>query len=265
MDGRIKTLHPKIHGGILCRRDNPADMAAIAEQSIVPFELVVVNLYPFQQTVAKPNVTIEEAIENIDIGGPTLVRAAAKNHAFVTIACQPSQYGRILEQLESTGTTTSELRRELAGAAFAHTMHYDAAIAAYFISLASSTVRSTEYSVPSAEYPENIDMSLRLVGTLRYGENPHQTAALYTSPARRCSLTANARCRGLEAQQPVWSRLSRNAWRSDTSRMGRRSIERFRFGARFQRAGRCRGCEFSGRARSIRGSHRRTGFHTRGI
>ena len=92
MDGRIKTLHPKIHGGILCRRDRPDDMAAIAEQGIVPFELVVVNLYPFQETVARPDVTAREAIEKIDIGGPTLIRAAAKNHEFVTIACEPQQY-----------------------------------------------------------------------------------------------------------------------------------------------------------------------------
>ena len=94
MDGRIKTLHPKIHGGILARRDRPDDMSALAEQGIVPFELVVVNLYPFQETVAREGVTIEEAIEQIDIGGPTLIRAAAKNHAFVTIACDPTQYER---------------------------------------------------------------------------------------------------------------------------------------------------------------------------
>src|SRR4051812_41748823 len=118
MDGRIKTLHPKIHGGILCRRDRPDDMAAIAEQGIVPFELVVVNLYPFAATVARPNVTDAEAIENIDIGGPTLIRGAAKNYAFVTIACEPSQYSQILEQLHATGATTLELRRTLAAAAF---------------------------------------------------------------------------------------------------------------------------------------------------
>src|SRR5262245_30828987 len=115
MDGRIKTLHPKIHGGILARRDCPDDMSALAEQGIVPFGVVVVNLYPFAETVAREGVTIEEAIENIDIGGPTLIRAAAKNHAFVTIACQPAQYGRILEAIESGGATTPEHRRELAG------------------------------------------------------------------------------------------------------------------------------------------------------
>src|SRR5688500_1929083 len=113
MDGRIKTLHPKIHGGILCRRDRSDDMAAATEQDIVPFELVVVNLYPFQQTIARGGVSIESAIEQIDIGGPTLVRAAAKNHQFVTIACEPSQYAKILDEIRETGATTPELRREL--------------------------------------------------------------------------------------------------------------------------------------------------------
>jgi phosphoribosylaminoimidazolecarboxamide formyltransferase / IMP cyclohydrolase len=182
MDGRIKTLHPKIHGGILCRRDNPSDMASLAEQDIVPFELVVVNLYPFQQTIAKPNVTVDEAIENIDIGGPTLVRAAAKNHAFVTIACESSQYGRILEEIHSSGATTSALRHELAGAAFAHTANYDDAIANYFANLAESPVPGTPYSAPAAEHPQQIITSLRRVDRLRYGENPHQIAALYVEP-----------------------------------------------------------------------------------
>ncbi|MEM6799098.1 MAG: bifunctional phosphoribosylaminoimidazolecarboxamide formyltransferase/IMP cyclohydrolase, partial [Planctomycetota bacterium] len=135
MDGRLKTLHPLVHGGILCRHDNDADMASAAAHGIVPFELVVVNLYPFRETIAKPGVTIAEAIEKIDIGGPTLVRAAAKNHAFVTIACDPSQYGMVLEQIQEEGATTPELRGQLAGAAFAHTAEYDAAIAGYFAGL----------------------------------------------------------------------------------------------------------------------------------
>ena len=137
MDGRIKTLHPKIHGGILCRRDRPEDMAAAAEQGIVPFELVVVNLYPFAATIARGNVSVEEAIEQIDIGGPTLIRAAAKNHAFVTVAVEPAQYERILEQIKRTGATTPELRRELAGAAFAHTAEYDRVVDGYFAGLAA--------------------------------------------------------------------------------------------------------------------------------
>jgi len=181
MDGRIKTLHPKIHGGILCRRNNPADMAAIAGQGIVPFELVVVNLYPFRETVAKPGVTVDEAIENIDIGGPTLIRAAAKNHAFVTIACSPDQYGAILQQVRSGGVTSPELRRELAGAAFAHTASYDTAIAYYFAELHGGGQPSGLQAPAGDEFPETVQVSLRRSATLRYGENPHQTAAVYAA------------------------------------------------------------------------------------
>lgn len=176
MDGRIKTLHPRIHGGILCRRDRPDDLAAAAEQGIVPFELVVVNLYPFEQTVAREGVTIQEAIEQIDIGGPTLVRAAAKNHAFVTIACRPSQYEPILEQIRAAGATTPEFRRELAGDAYAHTAAYDAAIAAYFEKVLAKK------QAEGGEFPERLSLLLRREASLRYGENPHQSAALYSLP-----------------------------------------------------------------------------------
>jgi phosphoribosylaminoimidazolecarboxamide formyltransferase/IMP cyclohydrolase len=194
MDGRIKTLHPKIHGGILARRDNPADMLAIAEQDILPFDLVVVNLYPFRETIARPEVSDEEAIENIDIGGPTLIRAAAKNHAFVTIACEPSQYGRILGQLRASGSTKFELRRELAGAAFSHTADYDAAIAAYFAGRFSAGE-----SGDSGQFPAQLVKTLRLKETLRYGENPHQTAALYKSDdASRHALTRAEQLHGKE-------------------------------------------------------------------
>ena len=183
MDGRIKTLHPKIHGGILCRRDRSDDMAAAAEQGIVPFELVVVNLYPFQQTIARGDVTIEEAIEQIDIGGPTLVRAAAKNHQFVTIACEPSQYATILDQIRETGTTTPELRRELAGAAFLHTSTYDTAIAVYFANLRAKT-QAQEFSqlADHSAFPDHLTHAWQLRESLRYGENPHQSAALYATP-----------------------------------------------------------------------------------
>lgn len=182
MDGRIKTLHPKIHGGILCRRNNPDDMSAIAAHGIVPFELVVVNLYPFQQTVSRANVSIEEAIENIDIGGPTLIRAAAKNHAFVTVACDPQQYPTILEQVRSTGSTTSELRQTLAGAAFSHTAAYDRAIAIYFAQWEGRISDGDGGARPDMpEYPESLQLSLRRAAALRYGENPHQTAAVYAS------------------------------------------------------------------------------------
>jgi len=183
MDGRLKTLHPKIHGGILCRRDRPDDMAAIAAQGIVPFELVVVNLYPFRETIAREGVSVEEAIEQIDIGGPTLVRAAAKNHAFVTIACKPSQYERILEQVHASGVTTPELRRELAGEAFLHTSAYDTAIAIYFRNLRA---KAEAQAFTTAGYPEDLPdrftVSMMLKQTLRYGENPHQMAAIYRAP-----------------------------------------------------------------------------------
>jgi phosphoribosylaminoimidazolecarboxamide formyltransferase/IMP cyclohydrolase len=185
MDGRIKTLHPKIHGGILCRRDRPDDMSAIAEQGIVPFELVVVNLYPFEQTIARDGVAVDDAIEQIDIGGPTLIRAAAKNHAFVTIACKPSQYERILEQIRASGTTTMELRRELAGAAFMHTSAYDTAIAAYFRKLSREAVggpRGKDDATGEVVFPASLGVSLQRETSLRYGENPHQIAVLYASP-----------------------------------------------------------------------------------
>lgn len=176
MDGRLKTLHPKIHGGILARRDRADDMASLAEQGIVPFELVVVNLYPFEATIAREGVSIDEAIEQIDIGGPTLVRGAAKNHAFVTIACEPAQYGAILEEFRASGTTTHALRRELAGAAYAHTGKYDTTIGAYFARLRAGQGAAGE------EFPEQINLTLHREASLRYGENPHQAAALYAFP-----------------------------------------------------------------------------------
>lgn len=176
MGGRIKTLHPKIHGGILCRHDHPEDMAAAAEQGIVPFELVVVNLYPFEQTIARQGVTVEEAIEQIDIGGPTLLRAAAKNHVFVTIACQPDQYDQILTQIRAHGATTLDLRRRLAEEAFGHTAAYDKTIAAYFVKLRA------EPQAEGEEFPEQFTVTLRRQAALRYGENPHQEAALYAQP-----------------------------------------------------------------------------------
>jgi len=171
MDGRLKTLHPKVHGGILCRHDNPEDMQAMAEHGILTFELVVVNLYPFETTVARKGVTAEEAIEQIDIGGPTMVRAAAKNHAFTTVATSTVQYSEILEQIVAHGCTTMELRRRLAGEAFAHTANYDRAIANFFAG-----------EVDEGVFPSVIRMNLTRKGVLRYGENPHQQAAVYVQP-----------------------------------------------------------------------------------
>src|SRR5262249_49809253 len=131
MDGRIKTLHPKVHGGNLCRHDRPDDLASMRQHGGGPFELVVVNLYPFEATLARPGVTDEEAIENIDIGGPTLIRGAAKNHAFTVVATSPNQYGAILEQLEEHSGTTLEFRRRLAAEAYEQIAQYDRAIADY--------------------------------------------------------------------------------------------------------------------------------------
>ncbi|MFZ1934156.1 MAG: bifunctional phosphoribosylaminoimidazolecarboxamide formyltransferase/IMP cyclohydrolase [Thermoguttaceae bacterium] len=173
MDGRLKTLHPKVHGGILCRHDNPQDMQTLAEHGILTFELVVVNLYPFEATVARKGVTKEEAIEQIDIGGPTLVRAAAKNHAFTTIATNAAQYSEILDQVAANGCTTIELRRRLAGEAFAQTARYDRAIADFF-----AKARAGEGA--GEEFPGTVTIGLKYKMGLRYGENPHQQAALYS-------------------------------------------------------------------------------------
>ena len=143
MEGRVKTLHPKIFGGILCRRDHAEDMASVEEHEIATFELVVVNLYPFAATIAKPGVSSEEAIENIDIGGPSLVRAAAKNHAFVAIVTSPRQYGEVLAEISKDKATSFSLRQKLAGAAYAHTAEYDTAIAAWFASRGRESFAST--------------------------------------------------------------------------------------------------------------------------
>ncbi len=188
MDGRLKTLHPKVFGGILGRRDRDDDMASLAEHEIVPFELVVVNLYPFAETIRRPGVTKEEAIEQIDIGGPSLVRAAAKNHVFVTIATSPGQYEAILDELRQNGATTPLLRERLAGEAFTHTAAYDQTIAAYFASL-----RSGE------SLPPVLHLTLQRKEVLRYGENPHQAAALYAEPAAGGANLVTARqCNGKE-------------------------------------------------------------------
>jgi phosphoribosylaminoimidazolecarboxamide formyltransferase / IMP cyclohydrolase len=169
MDGRLKTLHPKVHGGILCRHDNPEDVKSLAEHAILTFELVVVNLYPFEATIAKKGVTFEEAIEQIDIGGPTLVRAAAKNHAFTTVATDSTQYPEILDQIAAHGCTSAEFRRRLAAEAFAHTAGYDRLIADYFAG-----------EMAEGPFPATIRMNLKLKSVLRYGENPHQQAAVYS-------------------------------------------------------------------------------------
>ena len=168
LDGRVKTLHPAIHGGLLFRRDNPAHEKQAAEHSIAPIDLVVVNLYPFEQTVAREGVSREEAVENIDIGGPSMLRSAAKNHAAVTVVCDPADYAEVLREMaENDGATTLELRERLAVKVFDLTARYDRAIA--------------DYLQPSRLTRAPFTCSQPLVARLRYGENPHQEAELYGS------------------------------------------------------------------------------------
>lgn len=170
LDGRVKTLHPMIHGGILARRV-PEHLVQLEEQGISPIDLVVVNLYPFEATVTKSEVTLPEAIENIDIGGPTMVRAAAKNHEFVAVVVNPARYAEVLEQLKLNGQTSLELRRRLALEAFQHTAYYDSLVSRYL---------SGAFGVLGAQ--EELTLAGKKLQDLRYGENPHQAAAFYRDP-----------------------------------------------------------------------------------
>nr|WP_238537603.1 bifunctional phosphoribosylaminoimidazolecarboxamide formyltransferase/IMP cyclohydrolase [Zavarzinella formosa] len=182
LDGRVKTLHPKIHGGLLARRDLPEHMAKIAEHDIHAIDLVVCNLYPFEQTVAKPGVHDEEVIENIDIGGPSMLRSAAKNFAAVAVLTSPSQYAEVIEELQkSGGTLTLETRRRLAKEVFERTSAYDAAIANYF-------GKTSE----EKELPARFSVTLARKSPLRYGENPHQPAAFYAEQPPRPDTVAGA-------------------------------------------------------------------------
>ncbi|MEQ1826125.1 MAG: bifunctional phosphoribosylaminoimidazolecarboxamide formyltransferase/IMP cyclohydrolase [Pirellula sp.] len=184
MAGRVKTLHPKIFGGILARRDVSEDRTALESHQILEFDLVVVNLYPFESTIRNPEVRLPEAIEQIDIGGPSLIRAAAKNHAFVTVATNPSQYPLIATEIRVHGGTSDATRLRLAAECFGETARYDANIASYLLksvvadSMHSGSVDATQLM------PCNISMPLQLKCGLRYGENPHQAAALYRLPGR---------------------------------------------------------------------------------
>ena len=170
LDGRVKTLHPKVHGGLLYIRGNTTHEAAAKAHSITPIDLVVVNLYPFEQTVAKPGVSLHDAIENIDIGGPSMLRSAAKNHDSVTVVVDPLDYSEIAKQITESGNTTLELRRQLAAKVYARTAAYDAAIAAHL---------QKEFSAGQPVLPQVLTVSAPMVQPLRYGENPHQSAALY--------------------------------------------------------------------------------------
>jgi len=170
LDGRVKTLHPKVHGGLLYIRGNTAHEGAAKAHGITPIDLVVVNLYPFEQTVARPGVSLHDAIENIDIGGPSMLRSAAKNHDSVTVVVDPLDYSEIARQITETGNTTLELRRQLAAKVYARTAAYDAAIAAHL---------QKEFSAGQLVLPQVLTISAPLAQPLRYGENPHQFAALY--------------------------------------------------------------------------------------
>ncbi len=177
LDGRVKTLVPQIHGGLLGRRDSAAHLAQMAEHGIAPIDLLVVNLYPFEATVAR-GAAAEDCVENIDIGGPALIRAAAKNHDFVTVVIEPAQYQEVLAELAAAGGTSLGLRRRFAGAAYARTAAYDSAIAAWFAAEGQDI------------FPSRLSLSGSLRQTLRYGENPHQQAAFYATTARPGVATA---------------------------------------------------------------------------
>lgn len=184
MDGRVKTLHPKIHGGLLGRPDLATDAAAMEAHGITPFELVVVNLYPFVETISKPGVTPAEAIEQIDIGGPSMLRSAAKNHAYVGVVTEPTQYPRVLQELEQHGKLSAPFRRELAAAVFEKTAQYDRAIANYMHTLVEQAQPAAADAVPNpAGFPAKLALPFERRAVLRYGENPHQAAAFYVENA----------------------------------------------------------------------------------
>lgn len=186
MDGRVKTLHPKIHGGLLQRRDDPNHQKAAAEHNIPPIDLIVVNLYPFRATVAR-GADFETCIENIDIGGPAMLRAAAKNHAFVTVVTDPAQYDELLTEIKNNnGGTTLAFRKKLAAAAYAHTASYDSAVSNWFAAHLGDA------------YPETMTVAATLRQMLRYGENPHQTAAFYVTGNARPGVATAIQVQGKE-------------------------------------------------------------------
>jgi len=178
LDGRVKTLHPRVHGGILHRREDPAHRAAVAEHGIQPIDMVVVNLYAFEKTAAKPGVQFEELIENIDIGGPSMIRSAAKNFQDVAVVTSPADYGALTEEMEKSGGELSAATKwRLAQRAFATTAAYDSAIA----STLERVSANGRYTLQTAEsFPQTLRLSFQKVADLRYGENPHQKAAMYS-------------------------------------------------------------------------------------
>ena len=186
MDGRVKTLHPKVHGGLLCLRNNEHHVKQAIENHIDMIDLVVVNLYPFKETISKENVALEEAIENIDIGGPSMLRSAAKNHLFVTVVCDANDYRRVIEEIKTNGDTTFETRQQLAAKVFRHTAAYDATIAEYLTGKTGETE------------PENLTVTFTKKQSLRYGENPHQKACFYTGNPQGFSMAFATQLHGKE-------------------------------------------------------------------
>lgn len=187
LDGRVKTLHPKVHGGILARRDFPEHVAALEKHGIPTIDMVVVNLYPFQQTIARAECSLEDAIENIDIGGPAMLRSSAKNHKDVTVICDPSDYAQVLRELHANkGEVTFETKFTLAKKVFAHTAQYDGAITNYFTSLGDDKKHATR-----SAYPTTLNLHFDKVQEMRYGENPHQSAAFYRESNPQAGALAN--------------------------------------------------------------------------
>lgn len=190
LGGRVKTLHPRIHGGILARRDHPSDIADLEINQIRPIDLVVVNLYPFEQTIALSGITSTEAIEQIDIGGPAMLRAAAKNYNYLTVLCNPSGYDAYLQELRHSGDTSLEFRQACAQQAFWHTASYDRVIATY--------LGSQESQVTSHSLPQRFALSGQQLQSLRYGENPHQPAAWYQTGTTSSGWAAATKLQGKE-------------------------------------------------------------------
>jgi len=191
LDGRVKTLHPRIHGGLL-GRDTPAHQQEMAANAIAPIDLVVVNLYPFEATIARPGTSFEDAIENIDIGGPAMLRSAAKNHERVAVVVEPADYGWIGEALRAGGLSAAQ-RLGLARRAFAHTAAYDAAIAAYLSSIDDSAAEAPATAPVRRELPDTLGLTWQRLYELRYGENPHQRAAFYADARSPLPRTASQR------------------------------------------------------------------------
>ncbi|NJO42648.1 MAG: bifunctional phosphoribosylaminoimidazolecarboxamide formyltransferase/IMP cyclohydrolase [Cyanobacteria bacterium CRU_2_1] len=202
LGGRVKTLHPRIHGGILARLDVADDLADLAANQIRPIALVVVNLYPFEQTIAKPGVTLADAIEQIDIGGPAMLRAAAKNFAHLTVLCNPNQYNDYLEELRQNEEPSLAFRQTCALEAFQHTAAYDRAISTYLERMKAEGGRMNEWNDPTTSnftlYPSSFILSGTLLQSLRYGENPHQPAAWYQTGAVPTGWAAAQKLQGKE-------------------------------------------------------------------